>query len=136
MRNLILALATIASLAVAGVAEAQVTPSLIGVWRNPKNSVHVDIQPCGEKLCGVVVWASDKAKKDARDGGTANLIGTQLFRDFGLQPGGVYRGKVFIPDLNANFSGTATQLDAVSLRARGCLLANVLCKAQIWKRVS
>jgi uncharacterized protein (DUF2147 family) len=132
MRNLILALATLASLAVAGVAEAQVTPSLIGVWRNPKNSVHVDIRPCGEKLCGVVVWASDKAKQDSKEGGTPELVGTQLFRDFGMQGNGVYRGRVFIPDLGWTLGGTATQVDPNTLRARGCL---VICKSQVWKRV-
>ena len=137
MRSLLHALAAIVALAsVAGAAHAQTEPSLIGIWRNPKNSVHVDIKPCGEKLCGVVVWANDKARQDAKEGGTANLVGTQLFRDFGLQGNGVYRGKVFIPDLNMTFSGTATQIDATSLRARGCFLANVLCKAQVWKRVS
>lgn len=116
-------------------ARAQATPSLIGVWRNPKNSVHVDIRPCAEKLCGVVVWASEKAKADAREGGTPNLVGTQLFRDFGLQSNGVYRGRVFIPDLNMTFTGTAAQVDADTLRARGCLLASVFCKSQTWRRV-
>jgi uncharacterized protein (DUF2147 family) len=125
-----------AVLACASVAHAQTTPSLIGVWRNPKNSVHVDIKPCGDKLCGVVVWANDKAKGDARDGGTPNLVGTQLFRDFGLQGNGVYRGRVFIPDLNMTFTGTATQTDETSLRAKGCVFASVLCKSQTWKRVS
>lgn len=137
MRLFIHALAAaVALVSTASVAHAQTEPSLIGVWRNPKNSVHVDIKPCGDKLCGVVVWANDKAKQDAKEGGTANLVGTQLFRDFGLQGGGVYRGKVFIPDLNMNFTGTATQVDATSLRARGCLLASVFCKSQTWKRVS
>ncbi|WP_091740305.1 DUF2147 domain-containing protein [Phenylobacterium immobile] len=131
MRTLILALA--ATLSVASAVQAQHTPSLIGVWRNPKNSVHVDIQPCGDRLCGVVVWASEKAKQDSKEGGTPNLVGTQLFRDFGMQGNGVYRGRVFIPDLGWTLGGTATQVDPDTLRARGCL---VICKSQVWKRVS
>ena len=55
---------------------------LTGVWRNPKNSVHVEIKPCGAGACGYVVWANEKAKADAREGGTKDLIGLQLFRNF------------------------------------------------------
>lgn len=106
-----------------------------GIWRNPKNSVHVDIRPCGSGVCGYVVWASEKAKKDALEGGTASLVGMQLFRNFVLQQDGVWRGKVFVPDLNGTFSGTAKLVDSSTVKARGCLFANILCKSQTWRRV-
>lgn len=32
------------------------------VWRNPQNSVHVRVHPCGKSRCGTVVWANQKAK--------------------------------------------------------------------------
>ena len=34
------------------------------VLRNPSNSVHVRIHPCGKTRCGTVVWANDKAKAE------------------------------------------------------------------------
>ena len=52
------------------------------VWRNPSNSVHVRVYQCGKSRCGTVVWANAKAKADSARGGTANLVGTQLFREF------------------------------------------------------
>jgi uncharacterized protein (DUF2147 family) len=52
------------------VSAAPVGANLTGVWRNPRGSVHVDIGPCGTAICGVVVWANDKAKEDARRAGT------------------------------------------------------------------
>lgn len=116
-------------------AAAQPAPGVEGVWRNPKNSVHVNIKPCGQKLCGLVVWASPGAQEDARKGGTDNLIGLQLLRDFGPEKPGVWKGKVFVPDLKATFSGRAELIDANTLKARGCLLAGVLCKAQTWRRI-
>jgi uncharacterized protein (DUF2147 family) len=108
---------------------------VFGVWRNPKDSVHLEIKTCGASTCGFVVWANAHAQEDARKGGTANLVGAQLLRDFTPQKNGAWRGKVFVPDLNMTFSGTAEVLDANRLKAKGCVLINVLCKSQIWTRV-
>jgi uncharacterized protein (DUF2147 family) len=108
---------------------------VFGVWRNPRDSVHLEIKTCGAATCGYVVWANAHAQEDARKGGTPNLVGAQLLRDFTPQKNGAWRGKVFVPDLNMTFSGTAEVLDANRLKAKGCVLINVLCKSQIWTRV-
>jgi len=105
------------------------------VWRNPQNSVHVRIHPCGKSRCGTVVWANEKAKKDSARGGTPNLVGTQLFRDFREVTPKVWKGKVFVPDLNRTFSGTGTVQDQNTVVARGCLVAGMGCKSQTWTRV-
>jgi uncharacterized protein (DUF2147 family) len=106
-----------------------------GVWRNPKDSVHVALKPCGGGLCGFVVWASDKAKAAARKAGNESLVGMQLLRDFVPVKAGSWKGKVYVPDLDATFSGTAELTDANSLKAKGCLLAGLICKSQIWTRI-
>ena len=106
-----------------------------GVWRNPKNSVHVDIRPCGDAICGYVVWASPKAQADAKKGGTDKLIGLQVLRNFTQVKPGSWKGRVYVPDLNATFSGTADLMDAGTLKARGCLFAGIGCKTQLWKKV-
>jgi uncharacterized protein (DUF2147 family) len=105
------------------------------VWRNPQNSVHVRVEPCGSSMCGVVIWANEKAKADSARGGTTNLVGTQLFRDFRESGQNVWKGKVFVPDMNRVFSGTAT-LKNGQLVARGCLGKNLICKTQVWTRVA
>ena len=106
-----------------------------GVWRNPKNSVHIALRPCGPEICGYVVWASPKAEAAARKGGTEKLVGQQLMRGFKVDSSGVGRGKVFVPDLNRVFGGSAELIDARTLRAKGCLLGNILCKTQVWVRI-
>ena len=126
-------LAAIAGLSVSHVALAD--EGLPGVWKNPKGSVHVSISNCGSGACGEVAWASAKAKADARKGGTENLVGLQLFRNFTPQKERVWKGRVFIPDLNATFTGTADLVGYDALKVRGCLLPNVLCKSQVWTRV-
>jgi uncharacterized protein (DUF2147 family) len=109
--------------------------SAFGVWRNPKDSVRVEIRPCGDGACGIIVWANDKAKRNALASGTTNLVGTQVFRNLELDRNGVWRGRVYVPEMRRTFSGTAQQLDEVRLRAKGCLIGGMLCKAQVWTRV-
>jgi uncharacterized protein (DUF2147 family) len=128
------ALVAAAGLAASTTASAQGDPSIHGVWRNPKNSVHVEIKPCPAGACGYVVWATDKAKQDAREGGTANLVGLQLLRDFSQDKKGVWRGKVFVPDLNRTFTGVAELSSPTTLKAKGCFV--VLCKSQTWTRIN
>jgi uncharacterized protein (DUF2147 family) len=142
MRLKTLAIAALAASAVSAAAPAQPAEpaanfaAIQGVWRNHKDSVHVDIRACGQAACGYVIWANAKAQADAKKGGTDNLIGLQLLRNLEPQKGGIWKGRVFVPDLNATFTGTAIPVDATTLKARGCLFANVLCKEQIWTRVS
>ena len=135
MKSFLVVLAAIAGLtAVATPASAQDAPFTYGVWRNPKNTVHVEIKPCGGgRACGNVVWANDDAKADARKGGTPTLIGLQLLRDFQLQKNGSWKGRVFVPDLNMTLSGTADFPDPTTMKAKGCLL--LFCKSQTWRRV-
>lgn len=139
MRTSLLALTALALTATstgAALADASADGgALFGVWRNPKNSVHVDIRRCGAKACGYVVWASEKAKADARKGTDKPLIGMRLFENLDPSKSGVWRGKVFVPDQNRTFSGSAQPLDGKTLRAKGCLFGNVLCKSQIWTRI-
>ena len=111
------------------------TPGQENVFRNPQNSVHVRIHPCGKGRCGTVVWANNKAKADSARGGTRNLVGTELFREFREASPKVWKGKVFVPDINKVFTGTGTIKDQNTIVARGCLIAGMGCKSQIWTRV-
>jgi uncharacterized protein (DUF2147 family) len=106
-----------------------------GTWANPQGSVHVRAHSCGADLCGTVVWANEEAKKDARDGGTPQLIGVELFRDFERETETLWRGKVFVPDMGKTLSGTIDFVDDRTLQGRGCLFGRILCKTQIWTKV-
>lgn len=131
-----LAALTVAASALPLAADAASLPlTNTGIWRNPKDSVHIALRPCGEEICGFVVFASPKAEAAARKGGTPKLLGAQLLRGFKVDRNGIGRGKVFVPDLNATFSGSAEMVDARTLRAKGCLFGAVICKTQVWTRV-
>lgn len=106
-----------------------------GIWRNPRDNVHLELRPCGAYLCGYVVWASDAATTSTRRRSKTELVGKQLMRDFSPGDGRIGRGKVFVPDLGMTFSGTAERLDAHTIKARGCVVGNLICKSQLWTRI-
>ncbi len=106
-----------------------------GVWRNPHNTVHLEIKDCGPSTCGVVVWASAKAEADARKAGADTLIGKQLLRDFESQRDGSLKGRVWVPTLKVTLVGSADIIDTRTMRAKGCVIGNFLCKSQLWTRI-
>jgi uncharacterized protein (DUF2147 family) len=108
--------------------------SYLGTWQNPSGSVRIRASTCGPKVCGTVVFANDKAKADAKRGGTDPLIGTQLFEDFTARSPNQWRGRVFVPDMNRRVTGTATLQDENTIRVEGCA-ARVICRNQVWTRV-
>lgn len=81
------------------------TTILPGTWANPSKSVHVAFKPCGKAMCGTIIWANDKAKADAKRGGTSKLIGAVLFEDFVADGKARWRGAVFIPDIGQRVLG-------------------------------
>lgn len=111
-------------------------PVIQGVWRNPKNTVHLEIKPCGPNACGYVVWANASVQADARERGFKDMVGMQLLRDFTPQKSGTWKGKVFVPSMNMTFSGTADFINSSALRAKGCALGAFFCKSQVWTRVA
>ena len=110
-------------------------PGLAGTWKNASDSVRIRIAPCSAAMCGTVIAADAKSRADAARGGTDNLVGTQLFRDFRKSPDGGWQGEVFVPDLNVAVSGTLTLSGRDTLSAAGCLFQNFGCKTQTWTRV-
>ncbi len=128
MRRLLLIAAVIA-------APAAAAPRVTGTWQNPAHSVVVAMAPCGSRLCGTIVWASDKAKDDAANGGTERLVGTQLFRGLVADGPGRWSGTVFVPDLGRTVDGSLAQVDADALDVSGCVIPGLVCQTQTWTRI-
>ena len=109
--------------------------TLAGYWANAPTTVIVLIAPCADEgWCGTVQWASDKAKVDAAQRGTANLIGTELMHGFVAVAPARWKGRLFVPDLNKRSKAELRQLDANRLQVRGCAVGGLICKSQVWTR--
>jgi uncharacterized protein (DUF2147 family) len=133
MRNIITGLMGVAVAAATFATPASAVP-VDGLWRNPKNTVHVKLQPCGASMCGTVVWAAAKAQAKARKAGQ-KLVGAQLFREFRTVGPNRWQGKVFVPDLNRTFSGTITATGPTRVVGKGCLIGGFFCKEQTWVKI-
>lgn len=105
-----------------------------GRWRNPSGSVTIEVARCGAAWCGTVIEADAGARADARRGGTATLIGTQLLT--GLKPTakGHWKGRLFVPDMNKRTHADIAPAGPDRIKVRGCLVGGVLCKSQLWSR--
>jgi len=133
MKRILIRIATAAALL--ALPAAAVAEPLEGRWANPKRSVVVQVAQCGNAYCGTVIRASDKAKANARKGGTQNLVGTRILS--GLKPAGAnrYKGKVFVPKRNIFASATVRQVGANIMEVEGCVVGGLLCDEQRWTRV-
>lgn len=114
-------------------AQAAPQATIEGQWRSPGGNSIIGIGPCGSTLCGTVVWASEKAKQDARKG-TDQLIGAQLLTNL-KQKGNGWQGRLFIPDQNMRATAKLQLISAQQLKVSGCALGKALCKSALWTRV-
>ena len=124
------------SIALASLASAAHAAPIEGRWQNPKDSVIIDVAPCGAGTwCGKVSWASPKAKANARKGGTERLVGMHLLT--GLRPDGQggWRGRAFLPKRNMHANAMIRSAGASTMIVKGCLVAQMICKEQRWTRV-
>lgn len=124
-----------------GTAPAMAAPAaggqtLSGEWRNVKNTVHIRAYPCGDAVCGTIIWASPKAQASAREKGTERLEGTQIFREFRPTGDGGYTGKVFVPTVGRTFAGKLRVTPDDKLVGKGCVLGGLFCKSTTWLRLN
>ena len=119
------------TLALAGAQPAQHAP-IEGLWKNPIGSAIIAVAPCGNALCGKVVWASARGQREVAKN-TSNVIGTTVLTD--VKPKGKgWAGKLFVPDDNIHVSARLQLLNATQLKLTGCALAGVICRSQVWTR--
>ena len=103
-----------------------------GYWKNPIGSAIIAIGPCGDALCGKVVWASARGQREASTS-TSHVVGTVVLT--GLKPTGQrWTGTLFIPDDNVHVAARLELLGSRELKLTGCALAGLLCRSQIWTR--
>lgn len=135
MKRLISFAALFTLVASASAATAPAAHLLEGRWTNPKKSVVLAVSTCGNAYCGKVAWASAKARADASNGGTPNLIGTELISDFVPDGRGGWKGRIFLPKQNIRAGGTIRMLGRDTLLVKGCAFAGFICKEQSWQRI-
>ena len=130
MKQTLLTIGLVAALAAPAAATAG--SPLEGRWRNGKMEIEID--RCGQALCGTIVKASAKAQAKSQRGSGTELIGALLIEN--IRPTGTnsYKARVFLADRNMHATGTIRQVSNDRLAVRGCAFL-VLCKSATWDRV-
>ena len=105
---------------------------LTGLWNTEKSDegawLTVDIQPCGDKLCGTIVEAH-KAKD-------ASIVGTEMIKGMKKKSDTAYsKGKIYAPDTKKWYKSKMKLKDG-SLKVSGCVLGGVICRSQTWTRAN
>lgn len=129
MRKILLSLGLAVALSAPAVAAAG---SLEGRWRNGKMEIEID--RCGQSLCGTIVKASPKAQAKARKGSGTDLIGARLIENIRPVGNGHYKARVFVADRDMHATGTIRQINDNQLAVKGCALL-IICKSATWDRV-
>ena len=103
--------------------------ALEGKWANPKRSVIVNVERCGEAYCGTVSWASKKNRAKGAE------PGTRVLSDLRHQGDGVYKGRAYEPKREIRGSATVRQLGPNTMVVKGCAIAGLYCMEQRWTRI-
>ncbi len=104
---------------------------LTGRWNTEKSDsgswLTVDIQPCGDRLCGIIVELHQ-----AKD---QSLIGTEMIKGMKKKSETAYsKGKIYAPDTEKWYRSKMKLNDDDTLKVSGCILGGVICRSQTWTR--
>lgn len=120
------------ALMLATAAPAGATPSaLLGEWWTPGFGARVRIEPCGEAVCGRIVWFWDEAPRHVVD--RSPLVGRQVIERMQTAEPSVWRGgRLYNPEDGRDYRGSLQLQSPNRLVVEGCVL--VVCKTQVWRR--
>jgi uncharacterized protein (DUF2147 family) len=126
--------AALAGLALlAATATAQSPPGdVTGLWIDHTGQGAVEIGPCGDRICGRVVWlknANHKSKSGKR------ICGTQVLGDLQPRPSNAWEdGWIYNPEDEERFSAALKLANANTLIVTGYLGIKLLGETFTWKR--
>ena len=104
---------------------------VLGKWNTEKSEegawLTVDIQPCGDKLCGTIV--------DAHEVKDASIVGTEMIKGMQQKTDTAFgKGKIYAPDTKKWYKSKMKLKDTDTLKVSGCVLGGVICRSQTWTR--
>ena len=113
-------------------AQPRATTPVEGYWKNPIGSAIIQIAPCGDTLCGKVVWASARGQREVAKN-TSNVVGTTVLTNLKYARGH-WAGSLYVPDDNIHVSAKLQLIGDGRMKLTGCGLMGLICRTQIWTR--
>lgn len=102
--------------------------SAVGTWQRENGESRVRIAPCGDALCGVVVWLKNPAESKSK-------VGQRVF--FDMKPNGTnaWAGQAFNPEDGKTYTGKMN-VSGGALTTAGCVAGGLICRSVTWSRVN
>ncbi len=130
-----------------GSGAAAAPPDPTGLWSTKDDDSIIEIAPCGEYYCGILVWLQepiDKAGKPKTDRANEDeslkdrpLIGLQVLIDLAPEKN-YWRGKAYNADdgktYDITFKPAPGRVIGDKAEIRGCML-KILCQSETFTRV-
>ena len=118
------------TLALAGAASAQPQGGIVGEWWTPGFNARVRIEPCGDAVCGRIVWLWDETPKGIADKNP--LLGRLVIDRMQAAEPGVWRGgRLYNPEDGRDYKGSLALPTPDRLVVDGCVL--IFCQTQVWR---
>lgn len=148
MRARRLALAALSLLALVAAAKAAGTESPVGRWVTEGGGSHVEIYPCGERLCGRIAWLKESLGKDGRPKRDSKnpdparraqtIEGLTFMWDFAAAsaPGEWVDGRVYNPRDGETYRARMKLLSDGRLELRGYVVLPLLGGSTRWQRLN
>lgn len=100
--------------------------AITGDWGRLDGALHINIAPCGERLCAVSTWTRD-ARSDER-------VGDRMILSLREREGSTLAGQAFDERRRLTYS-LQVSVDRDAMTTRGCLLAGMACRTMSWTRL-
>lgn len=115
-----------------GAAAQAPAADVTGVWIDHTGQGAVEITPCGERICGQVVWLKNPSHKSK----SGKLIcGTQILGELRREGGNAWEsGWIYNPEDEERFSAALKLVNANTLQVTGYLGIKLLGETFTWKR--
>lgn len=105
-----------------------------GVWIDHTGQGAVEIAPCGNRVCGRVVWLKDPEHR-SRSG--KRICGAQVLGDLRKEGGNLWdSGWIYNPEDEERFSASLQLANADTLMVTGYLGIKLLGETFTWKRAT
>jgi uncharacterized protein (DUF2147 family) len=100
---------------------------VLGTWLRDNGALQVKFEPCGDAVCGNVVWLKPGSESKAK-------VGQHLFFDMRATGANSWTGKAASPDSGSIYSGKMS-IEGSTLSTSGCMIGGLICKSANWRRV-
>jgi uncharacterized protein (DUF2147 family) len=100
---------------------------ILGTWLRDSGDEQVKFRPCGDVICGDIVWLKPGSDLNAK-------VGKRLF--FDMRPSGAnsWTGKAASSDTGSIYSGKMS-VEGSTLITSGCIAGGLICKSANWRRM-